>query len=159
MRVVPVTLRDANALVERLHRHHPPARGCLFCLSVVDVDNAVRGVAIVGRPVARMLQDGTTCEVVRVATDGARNACSMLYGAAWRAARAIGYLRMVTYTLPEEGGASLRGAGWECVTETAGGGEWSRPSRARGAMRSPVGRKVRWQVSAERVAAGRKGGA
>lgn len=146
MVVRPVTLRAANALVERLHRHHPPARGCLFCLSVVDDAGEVRGVAIVGRPVARMLQDGVTAEVVRVATDGAKNACSMLYGAAWRAARAIGYTRLVTYTLPEEGGASLRGAGWRRVCETAGGGEWSRPSRARNAMRSPTTPKVRWEV-------------
>jgi hypothetical protein len=94
--VRPITLRAANAEVERLHRHHPAVRGCLFCLSVVDQDGAVRGVAIVGRPVARMLQDGVTAEVTRVATDGAQNACSMLYGAAWRAARAIGYRRLIT---------------------------------------------------------------
>jgi hypothetical protein len=142
----PITLRAANAEVERLHRHHPPVRGCCFCLSVVGDGGIVRGVAIVGRPVARMLQDGVTAEVIRVATDGAKNACSMLYGAAWRAARAIGYTRMITYTLPEEGGASLRGAGWVCTSETAGGGEWSRPSRGREKMRSPTVAKSRWEV-------------
>lgn len=148
MIIMPVTLRTANAIVDRLHRHHPPARGCLFCLSVVDDNGEVRGVAIVGRPVARALQNGVTAEVVRVATDGTKNACSMLYGAAWRAARAIGYKRMITYTLPEEGGASLRGAGWRRASSTAGGGEWSRPSRPRAAMRSPTSSKVRWEVVA-----------
>lgn len=148
MKVRPITLRAANSEVGRLHRHHPPVRGCLFCLSVVDDTDAVRGVAIVGRPVSRMLQDGLTAEVTRVATDGAANACSMLYGAAWRAARAIGYHRMVTYTLPEEGGASLRGAGWRLVSERAGGGEPSRPSRPRAPSKSPTCAKCRWEVSA-----------
>lgn len=79
------------------------------------------GVAIVGRPTARMLDDGWTVEVTRLATDGAHNACSILYAAAWRAARAMGYRRCVTFTLPEEGGASLRGAGWRCIGEAGGG--------------------------------------
>ena len=142
----PITLRGANDEVTRLHRHHPPARGCCFCLSVVDDGGIVHGVAIVGRPVARMLQDGVTAEVIRVATDGTRTACWLLYGAAWRAARAIGYTRMITYTLPEEGGATLRGAGWACVSESAGGGEWSCPSRPRAAMKSPTTKKCRWEV-------------
>ena len=106
----PITLREANAFVAQHHRHHPPARGCVCAVAVND-GTAVRGVAIVGRPKARMLQDGFTAEVVRVATDGAHNACSMLYGACWRACRALGYRRLVTYTLPEEGGGSLRAAG------------------------------------------------
>lgn len=146
LRVRPITLRAANAEVQRLHRHHQAVRGCLFCLSVVEQDGAIRGVAIVGRPVARMLQDGVTAEVTRVATDGTPNACSMLYGAAWRAARAIGYRRLITYTLPEEGGASLRGAGWTLETDAAGGGEPSRPSRPRAPSKSPTCRKARWSV-------------
>ena len=95
-------------------------------------------VAIVGRPISRELQDGYTAEVTRccVALDpdrenkGYRNACSMLYGAAWRAVRAMGYRRLVTYTLLEEGGSALRGAGWRCLGQ-AGGGSWSRRSRPR----------------------------
>lgn len=141
---VPVTLREANALVERLHRHHEPARGCIFCLGVADGD-VVRGVAIVGRPVSRMLQDGFTAEVLRVCTDGARNACSMLYGAAWRGARAIGYRRLVTYTLPGEGGGSLRAAGWRLVGE-AGGGTWSRKDRPR-VDTHPTQVKLRWEAA------------
>lgn len=82
----PITLREANAFVEMHHRHHQPARGCIATVAVNDGER-VRGVAIIGRPVARMLQDGYTAEVIRVATDGARNACSMLYGAGARAGR------------------------------------------------------------------------
>lgn len=148
LRVQPITLAKANSEVERLHRHHPRVRGCLFCLSVVDGTGDVRGVAIVGRPVARMLQDGLTAEVTRVATDGTPNACSLLYAAAWRACRAIGYRRLFTYTLPEEGGASLRGAGWTLETESAGGGEPSRPSRVRAPSLSPTCKKSRWAVRA-----------
>lgn len=129
LQLTPITLREANAFVARHHRHHKPTRGCIVTLAVSD-DSGVRGVAIVGRPVARRLQDSWTAEVNRVCTDGARNACSMLYGAAWRAVKALGYKRLVTYTLPEEGGASLRAAGWRCIGE-AGGGNWNKKSRPR----------------------------
>ena len=113
LRVVPIRHAEANEFVRRLHRHNRPTLGAIFCVAVADA-NGVRGVAIVGRPVARMLDDGATVEVLRVATDGARNACSMLYGAARRVARSLGYKRIVTYTLPQEGGASLRAAGFRC---------------------------------------------
>lgn len=127
--IVPTTLEEANAFVARHHRHHKPVPGCKFAVAVAEGET-VRGVALVGRPVARMLDDGWTLEVNRCATDGARNACSMLYGAAWRAARALGYRRLLTYTLPEEGGASLRAAGWKCLG-LRGGGNWNVPSRPR----------------------------
>ena len=142
LEIRPITLRAANAEVQRLHRHHKPARGCKFCLSVW-LDDEIVGVAIVGRPVARLLDDGLTAEVVRVATDGTKNACSKLYGAAWRAARAMGYRRLVTYTLIEEPGTSLRAAGWRCLGE-AGGGSWSRKGRAR-EDKHPLTLKLRWQ--------------
>ena len=103
LRLIPITLREANAYVKRHHRHHKPARGCKFTLAVANGDE-VCGVAIVGRPVARHLDDDWTAEVLRVCTDGTKNACSMLYGAAWRAARAMGYRRLVTYTLNTEPG-------------------------------------------------------
>lgn len=140
--LVPITLKAANAFVAEHHRHHKPARGCRFCVAVADADQIV-GVAIVGRPVARRLDDGWTAEVVRVATNGHRNACSKLYGAAWRACRALGFRRLVTYTLPEEGGASLRGAGWTCLGE-AGGGSWSRKARPR-VDQHPTQVKLRWE--------------
>lgn len=147
LHIKPINLRDANTFVSKHHRHHQPVRGCKFCVAVADDDDVVRGVAIVGRPVARMLDDGQTLEVNRVATDGARNACSMLYRAAWRAAVALGYQRVITYTLPEEGGASLRGAGMEYVGP-AGGGQWSRPSRQRAVTARPEPKSL-WQLTAQ----------
>ncbi len=144
LELVPVSLREANAVVERLHRHHKPVRGCKFAIGVAFSGEVV-GVAIVGRPVARRLDDGVTLEVNRCATDGTRNACSFLYGRSWRAAQALGYQRLITYTLPGEGGASLRGAGWSLVGE-AGGGSWSRGSRPRVDLH-PLQIKLKWQVT------------
>ena len=141
--IVPCTIADASAVVARWHRHHDPPVGGLFALGVVDGAGKLRGVAIVGRPVARNADNGWTCEVVRVATDGCPNACSALYGAAWRAARALGSRQMLTYTLPSEGGASLRGAGWTEVGPSAGREGWaSRPGRK--LENTEV--KTRWQV-------------
>ena len=141
--LTPTTLAEANAFVAEHHRHHKPVPGAKFAVAVSEGDK-VRGVAIVGRPVSRMLDDGWTLEVNRVATDGARNACSMLYGAAWRAAKALGYTKLITYTLPEEGGASLRAAGWTLLGER-GGGSWSRPSRPR-IDTAPQQQKLLWQA-------------
>ena len=130
--VIPCDLADANAFVKQHHRHHQPVAGHKFSLAVCDEAGAIRGVAIVGRPVARRLDNGWTLEVNRVATDGCSNACSALYGAARRAAFALGYRKLVTYTLPEEGGASLRGAGWRCIGEAGGGAvELQEPSSRR----------------------------
>lgn len=146
--IVPATLAEANAFVRQHHRHHKPVPGHKFSLAVVDEADAVRGVAIVGRPIARRLDDGLTLEVNRVATDGCPNACSALYGACRRAAFALGYRRLITYTLPEEGGASLRGAGWKCIGlagKTDGKG-WSCPSRPR-VDTHPLQRKLRWEVA------------
>jgi hypothetical protein len=107
----------------------------------------VHGVAIVGRPVARGNDDGWTLEVNRCCTDGARNACSMLYGAAWRATKSLGYRRLITYTLPEEGGASLRGAGWTLVGKR-GGGNWNTPARPRIDTAAVLrGQKLLWEVA------------
>jgi hypothetical protein len=118
LRVVPMTIREARAFIEAHHRHHDPHPFAHFAIGCAD-EEAVRGVAIVGRPSARMLCDDFSAEVTRLCTDGTKNACSLLYGAAWRAARALGYRRLVTYTLPEEGGASLRASGWRLVGEAA----------------------------------------
>jgi len=146
--LVPCTLKDAEAFVEQHHRHHRPPRGGLFAVAVAAGAEVV-GVAIVGRPVARGLQDGWTAEVTRlcvVDAARARNACSMLYGAAWRAARALGYRRLVTYILSSEPGTTLRAAGWAKIGE-AGGGSWSRPSRPR-VDRHPTQVKIRWERNA-----------
>ena len=109
LHLLPVSLRTANAFVLAHHRHHHPVQGAKFALAVTLADSdLIRGVAIVGRPVSRHLDDGWTLEVTRLCTDGAPNACSKLYGAAWKVARALGYIRLITYTLSDEGGASLR---------------------------------------------------
>jgi len=144
--ITPINLDEANAFVAEHHRHHRPVVGAKFAVAVSDGAGQVRGVAIVGRPVARLLDDGWTLEVNRVCTDGARNACSMLYGAAWRASRAMGYKRLITYTLPEEGGSSLRAAGWKLVGRR-GGGNWNVPSRPRIDTDSLLrGQKLLWEA-------------
>lgn len=135
--IVPVTLRAANAFVGRLHRHARPVPGAKFAIGL-ECDGELVGVAIVGRPVARMLDNGRTAEILRLCTDGSRNACSMLYGAARKAARAMGYDPVYTYTLPQEGGASLRAAGFQLDNEKAGQPSAKWHSRA-GRTAHPVG--------------------
>jgi hypothetical protein len=114
LEVVPVSIRDASAFVALHHRHHPAPRGAIFALAcgefpAIDPVRIV-GVATVGRPVARNLADGWTAEITRVCVLPAiGNGCSLLYGACWRAARAMGYRRLVTYTLPSEGGGVIAG--------------------------------------------------
>ena len=143
MNVVPITFAEAKAFVVAHHRHHLPPLSHLFSIGC-EHDEKIVGVAIVGRPVARMSQDGFTCEVTRLATDGTRNACSFLYRAAWRVARALGYRRLVTYTLATEPGTSLRAARMTLLGE-AGGGSWSRPSRPR-VDTHPTQRKLAWEI-------------
>lgn len=128
--VVPIALDEAQQFIRLHHRHHSPPVGHKFSVAVADPDNLVRGVATVGRPVSRHLDDGWTLEVNRVATDGCENACSALYGATWRIAREMGYRRLITYILSSGPGTSLRGAGWKCLGER-GGGDWSRKGRPR----------------------------
>lgn len=144
LELVPMSLSDAAEFCAQHHRHHKPPVGGLFAVGVA-AGELVRGVAVVGRPVARGNQDGWTAEVTRVATDGARNACSMLYAACWRAARALGYRKLITYTLASESGASLRAAGWRTVGEVRGR-TWSCPSRPR-VDRYPLQDKLRWECS------------
>ena len=142
--LVPITLREARAYVEQKHRHHRAPQGGIFAVAVAAGDD-IQGVAIVGRPVARNASDGWTAEVTRLCTDGARNAPSKLYRAAWRAARGMGYRRLITYTMPEEGGASLRGAGFRLIGE-CGGGSWSRKERPR-VDTHPMQAKLRWEIA------------
>lgn len=144
LNIVPVTQREALAFVGEHHRHHKPPCGSVFQVAASDGGRIV-GVAMVGRPVSRKLQDGWTLEVNRCCTDGTPNACSMLYGAAWRVARALGYRRLITYTLPDQGGTSLRGAGWRVVGER-GGGSWNVPSRPR-VDTAPTQTKLLWEAA------------
>ncbi|MFF1272374.1 XF1762 family protein [Streptomyces marokkonensis] len=127
LHLVPVRSREAKEFVRLWHRHHTPPAGQIFSLGAADEAGILRAVAVVGRPVARHLDDGTTLEVTRTASDGTRNANSLLYGAAWRAAKALGYRRLITYT----SGASLRGAGWRILAHRPPRPGWHTPSRPR----------------------------
>jgi len=142
LEIVPISLDEANEYIRQNHRHNQPVPGCKFCLAVAQGENIV-GVAVVGRPIARMLDDGWTLEVNRTCTDGTKNANSMLYGAAWRAAKALGYRKLITYTMPQESGVSLRASGWKCIG-SCGGGSWNRKSRPRIDLH-PLQEKIRWE--------------
>lgn len=144
LQIVPCGIAEANSFVSQHHRHHKPVPGAKFAIAVTYADE-VRGVAMVGRPTARMSDDGWTLEVTRLCTDGCPNACSALYSAAWRVTREMGYRRLITYTLPEEGGTSLRAAGWKLLGER-GGGSWSRKNRPRVDMH-PLQAKLGWEVT------------
>ncbi len=143
LEIVPMNLNEANEFIRLHHRHHQPVPGCKFCIAVSDGEKIV-GVSIVGRPVSRMLDDGWTLEVTRTCTDGTKNVNSMLYGACRRVGFALGYKRIGTYSLKEEGGVSLRAAGWKCIGE-AGGGHWTRKDRPRVDLH-PLQRKIKWEA-------------
>jgi hypothetical protein len=147
--IVPITLRAANDFVERLHRHHGADTGHKFSVAVEGPDG-VCGVAIVGRPGARALDNGRCAEVTRTCTDTSRNANSCLYGAAWRAAAAMGYRRLVTYTELGESGASLRAAGWRRTAILAPRPNWASSSKKLKHLRDPYGRgdvwRFRWEI-------------
>jgi hypothetical protein len=144
--IVPLDFRTASDFVAIWHRHLPPPVGHKFSIGVASVDRVLRGVVMVGRPVARHLDDGLTLEVNRTATDGTPNANSALYGAAARAAFALGYTRLITYTQAGEQGASLRGAGWRVVAERPARGGWDRRSRPRTDKAESIPRTL-WEAS------------
>lgn len=139
----PITYREACNFIADHHRHHLPPQGWKFGIACNDGEKVV-GVITIGRPVARLLDDGWTLEVTRCATDGTRNAPSMLYGAAKRAAFAMGYKRLITYTLDTEPGTSLLAAGYKLVG-IAGGRSWNREGRPR-VDKHPIGQKKLWEA-------------
>ncbi len=141
LQIVPIFQDEAKAFVEQHHRHHKPPVGSIFQIGCA-LDGQIVGVAIVGRPVGRKLQDGFTAEVTRLCTTGERNACSKLYAAAWKAARSLGYKRLITYILESEQGTSLRAAGWREIGR-AGGLSWNVPSRPR-VDKCPAQMKIRF---------------
>jgi hypothetical protein len=141
MKLIPLTRTQAFDFIAEKHRHHKPPQGYKFAIGLKQADQLV-GVVCVGRPVARRLDDGLTAEATRLCTDGTKNACSKLYSAAAKAAQAMGYTLIVTYTLASESGASLRASGWKFDGE-AGGGSWGVPSRPR-EDKHPIETKHRW---------------
>lgn len=142
MTLKPITMRAAQAFVDEHHRHHAASRGGRFALSALDADRLC-GVVIAGRPVSRMLDDGWTLELTRCCTDGTRNACSFLYGAAVRVAKTMGYRRVITYTLEREVGASLKAAGFR-EDGLLPGRSWSRAERPRAPETQRLEDKRRW---------------
>lgn len=168
MTIRPITLRAARAFIGQHHRHNLPPRGWRYGAALYDGDELV-GVATAGQPVARVLDDGLTLEVTRVCTVGTKNASTMLYGAIGRAAKALGYHRLITYTLKTEPGTSLEAAGFRRVGEGKGGRTWASKGRGRqdrtlwGESIVPAEGKVRWErvlhrdtlpVASDRVALG-----
>lgn len=144
LRIVPLDLREANALVSAFHRHHAPAQGHRFSLGAIDEGGTVRSAAIVGRPVARLAgHPREVLEVTRLVSDGTPNACSILYAAAARAGRALGFCRIQTYILESELGTTLSASGWDCEG-SAGGGQWHHTDGQPRRTDQPTERKARW---------------
>jgi hypothetical protein len=144
LRLVPLRQKVAKQYIADHHRHSGVPVGDVIRVGVADEDGQLRGVGMAGRPVARALDDGRTLEVIRIATDGSPNACSMLYGALVRAAKALGYERVYTYTLQSETGASLKASGWTHDADLDARETWSTPSRPRDTVKRPTEAKRRW---------------
>ncbi len=138
----PISFKEACYFVDEFHSHHSAPQGHKYSIAVNDGKKIV-GVIIVGRPVSRYFDDSWTLEVTRCCTNGIKNAASFLYAAAWRTARAMGYKKLITYTLPEEKGTSLIAAGYKFVGKTKGQGSWdSRPRK----IKHPTGQKLLWAI-------------
>ena len=142
MTIVPITLKAANAFVTAYHRHHEPTVGHKFSIGLSENDDLI-GVAIMGRPVARGSDNGFTIEVARLCTNGAKNACSMLYQAAARSAKELGYRKIQTYILESESGTSLKASGWKMEAVTAGG-QWKHTDGKQRKTNQPIMPKQRW---------------
>lgn len=147
-RLVPVQLelREANAFVAKVHRHHKPLHRVRFSVGCADESGKLRGVAMAGRPVARAVNPKEVLEVSRVATDGCPNACSFLYGLVARIAKLLGYRKVQTYILATEPGISLRGAGWRKVAEVDGR-QWKHTDGQPRRTDQPTGDKTRWETT------------
>lgn len=143
LKSVPISQKAANDFVNKLHRHHMATVGDKYRIAAVDINGKVVGVAQVGRPVARMLDDGETVEIIRCCTDGTKNACSFLYGRAAKIAKLLGYKRIITYTLDSEIGSSLIASGFKFDGMTDGG-KWDCKSRPR-KTNAPTCKKKRWK--------------
>lgn len=139
----PIEWEEACLFIKQHHSHHLPPQGWKFGIAVNNGERIV-GVIIVGRPVARYLDNGLTLEVTRCCTDKTPHVASKLYGAAWRAVKALGYKRLITYTLNSEKGTSLIAAGYKVIGETKGG-SWSREERKR-IDKHPLQKKLLWEI-------------
>lgn len=122
--IKPISLKKANEYVINNHRHHNKVQGHKFSLSVWNEDSLC-GVAIVGHPQSRRIDNESTLEVLRLCTDGTYNACSILYARCAKVAKDMGYRKIITYILESELGTSLKASGWHCEQEKCGGTSWT----------------------------------
>lgn len=152
MEIRPISLAQANAFIIDNHRHHYKVNGHKFSIACYKDDKLV-GVATVGRPLSRYLDNGETLEVTRLCTDGTYNACSILYARCAKICKDMGYKKIITYILEDENGTSLKASGWHCEEKNAGGGSWSCKSRPREVTeinlfgeitKYPTSKKQRW---------------
>jgi len=144
MNIVPIKQDEAKAFVTQNHRHHKAPAGSIFQIGCAEAGEMI-GVAMVGRPVSRELDNGWTLEVNRLCVkEGNKNACSMLYAACWRACKALGYTKCITYILDTEPGTSLNAAGWKCIGKK-GGGTWNTPARPR-VDKHPNQMKIKYEI-------------
>ena len=138
----PISYPEACQFIVDHHSHHLPPQGWKFGIGVNDGEEVV-GVVTVGRPVARGFDDGWTLEITRCCVNGHKNAASKLYGAARNASKALGYKRIVTYTLASEHGTSLKASGYKTIWQTSGG-SWNCKARPR-VDKAPTCQKVLWE--------------
>jgi hypothetical protein len=149
LEAIPITLREAKEFVDNFHRHNKSPLSGLFAVAASDGENLV-GVAIVGRPVARLFDNGSTAEVTRccVLDSAPKNTCSFLYARCWQAAKALGWTKLITYTLQDESGSSLRGVGWKCVAELKPNNPKAWQTRPGRQWQPVVGQaKLRWEAA------------
>lgn len=150
MEIMPITLREAKEFIAKNHRHNKPPTGHKFSISIRGCGGELIGVATAGRPIARNFDDGLTLEVNRTCTTGEKNANSALYGAVWRAAKAMGYLRCITYTQGDESGSSLRAAGFVKVKDLPARKSWAESSVSLKNKKDQVGNggvpRVLWEI-------------
>lgn len=148
--VAPIHLKEAKQFVGKEHRHNKAPQGHRASIAAVDESGKIRGVAVVGRPVSRILQQGDPglAEITRLCTDGTPNACSFLLGAAWRLAKGLGYTKLQTYTLASESGSSLKAANFQVEHVQERASSWDSPSRRRSTKQKADGeKKIRWSIT------------
>lgn len=142
--IKPVSLQESNEFIEQYHNTHKRIYGFKFGVGIVNEDNKLIGVATAGRPVSRHLDDGYTIEITRVCTNHSeKNMSSRLIGALSRASKALGYKKIISYTLVEEEGISFKASNFSPV-HTTKAETWNRDKRKR-IDKAPIGKKIRWE--------------
>lgn len=110
----PISIKEANIFISKHHRHSKVMRSHKFSIALLSKSNDdIVGVAVVGRPVSRWLDDGKTAEINRLCVlENKKNICSMIYGRVSKICKLMGYTSVITYTLAKEPGISLIASGF-----------------------------------------------